>query len=214
MADPDRPTGLVDPAASIALAHEASLNESPLSAPDETARLTGLLLRIGEGDAEAFEAFYDATIPVAMVFARRLVRDSDVDDVLSDAYFDVWQQAAQHEARSGTPLAWLMQLVRRHGLEQLRRAAERESLAELPPPVHELVLEEPCPQDTLSRFQSGQQLQAALATLSAHERWVMALSYYRELSHSQISRHTGLPLGTVKSLILRAQGKLRSVLVR
>jgi RNA polymerase sigma-70 factor (ECF subfamily) len=214
MADPDRPSGLVDPAATIALAHEASLAEPPLTSSEETARLTGLLLRIGEGDSRAFEAFYDATIPVALAFARRLVMESDVDDVLSDAYFDVWQQAARHEALSGAPLAWLMQLVRRHGLAHLQRAAERESLAELPPPVHELVLEEPCPQDALSRFQSGQQLQAALAALSAHERWVMALSYYRELSHSQISRHTGLPLGTVKSLILRAQGKLRSALLR
>lgn len=214
MADPDRPAGLVDPGATIALANEAPVSEPPLSSPDETARLTGLLLRIGEGDSRAFEAFYDATIPVALAFARRLVMESDVDDVLSDAYFDVWQQAAQHEALSGTPLAWLLQLVRRHALHHLQRAAERESLAELPPPVHELVVEEPCPQDTLSRFQSGQQLQAALAALSAHERWVMALSYYRELSHSQISRHTGLRLGTVKSLILRAQGKLRSVLAR
>lgn len=202
MADPDPPAGLVDPAASIALPPEAPASEPLLTTPDEVARLTGLLLRIGEGDASAFEAFYDATIPVALAFARRLVMESDVDDVLSDAYFDVWQQAAQHEALSGTPLAWLMQLVRRHGLLHLQRAAERESLAEIPS-AHELVLEEPCPQDTLSRFQSGQQLQSALAALSAHERWVMALSYYRDLSHSQISRHTGLPLGTVKSLILR-----------
>jgi len=44
------------------------------------------------------------------------------------------------------------------------------------------------------------------------ERWVLALAYFRALSHSEIARTTGLPLGTVKTAILRAQARLRAVL--
>ena len=41
---------------------------------------------------------------------------------------------------------------------------------------------------------------------------MLGLAYYRELSHREVSEQTGLPLGSVKSLILRAQTKLRTLL--
>jgi RNA polymerase sigma-70 factor (ECF subfamily) len=53
---------------------------------------------------------------------------------------------------------------------------------------------------------------AALARLSPNERWVLGLAYYADLSHREICAQTALPLGTVKSLILRAQAKLREQL--
>ena len=43
-------------------------------------------------------------------------------------------------------------------------------------------------------------------------RWVLGLAYFRELTHSEIAHCTGLPLGTVKSHLLRAQTKLRAAL--
>ena len=49
-------------------------------------------------------------------------------------------------------------------------------------------------------------------TLDADARWVLGLAYYRDLSHAAIAQATGLPLGTVKSHIARAQAKLRLAL--
>lgn len=68
------------------------------------------------------------------------------------------------------------------------------------------------PDELMSGMQSGGRLHGALAQLSSNERWVLGLAYYRELSHREICEQTGLPLGTVKSLILRAQAKLREQL--
>ncbi len=56
-------------------------------------------------------------------------------------------------------------------------------------------------------------LQHALAGLAPNERWVLALAYYRDHSHSEIAAITQMPLGTVKSLINRAQQKLRDILL-
>ncbi len=52
----------------------------------------------------------------------------------------------------------------------------------------------------------------ALARLSANERWVLGLAYFRDCTQTEIAALTGLPLGTVKSLVTRAQHKLRETL--
>ena len=52
-------------------------------------------------------------------------------------------------------------------------------------------------------------VQAALAGLEPLPRQLVALAFFRGLSHEEISDHTGLPLGTVKSHIRRALGRLR-----
>ena len=67
----------------------------------------------------------------------------------------------------------------------------------------------PDPSDRLWQLQAGRRLAVALAGLSAQERWLLGLAYFRDASHAAIAETTGLPLGTVKSSILRAQAKLR-----
>src|SRR5437879_2181433 len=64
----------------------------------------------------------------------------------------------------------------------------------------------------LPDLQANTRLHHGVSQLSAQERWVLGLAYYRELSHCEVSVVTGLPLGSVKSLILRAQVKLRALL--
>ena len=39
---------------------------------------------------------------------------------------------------------------------------------------------------------------------------MLGLAYYRDLSHTEIATVTGVALGTVKSIIRRAQEKLRA----
>lgn len=55
-------------------------------------------------------------------------------------------------------------------------------------------------------------LQSALACLDDTERNLILLSAVEQLSHSQIAQVTGLPLGTVKSVVARAKAKLREYL--
>jgi DNA-directed RNA polymerase specialized sigma24 family protein len=45
--------------------------------------------------------------------------------VLIEVYQQVWQQAAQFDARRSTPLAWLLMLARRRALERLRASTNR-----------------------------------------------------------------------------------------
>ena len=175
-------------------------------------QLAQLMQRAATGDAAAFEQFHDATVGYAQGLARRMVPAADLEDVLSDAYFQAWRDAARFDAARGGPVTWLLTLVRSRALDLLRHQRSTAAVECHDPHADDAPADAPGPQDLLSALESGCALHAALAALSAQERWLLGLAYYRELSHAQISSATGLPLGTVKSAILRAQGKLRDTL--
>lgn len=59
---------------------------------------------------------------------------------------------------------------------------------------------------------NGKRIRQALAELPEQQLQLVELAFFTELSHSQIAEETGLPLGTVKSRIRLAFGRLRRLL--
>lgn len=161
------------------------------------------------GDHVAFERFYDATLGYAHAVARRMLRPADLEDLLAEAYFQAWREAPRFDPARGSAVTWLLTLVRSRCLDLLRHRRASPEVEGGDGAGDDRPSPEPGPEQLLDAIESGTRLHAALAGLSAHERWVLALAYWRELSHREISEVTALPLGTVKSLILRAQAKLR-----
>jgi RNA polymerase sigma-70 factor (ECF subfamily) len=68
------------------------------------------------------------------------------------------------------------------------------------------------PHHLLDSARQGRALRAALAMLDAKSRQLVSLAFLRGLTHEEISAQTGLPLGTVKSLIRRSLQQMRQVL--
>lgn len=170
--------------------------------------LVRLLQLSAAGDAPAFEAFYERSVGAAQVLARRFVRDAEVDDVLADSFFQAWREAVRFDPARGSPLGWLLTIVRTRALDQLRRRADANA-ASPADDGHDIEGDDPGPPDLLALAQARTRLHEALLTLSSQERWVLALAYFRDHSHADIAATTQLPLGSVKSLLLRATHKLR-----
>jgi RNA polymerase sigma-70 factor, ECF subfamily len=203
--------GTPPPAGGVAT-HAATDAEGATAARAERdATLAQLLADAAGGNARAFEAFYDATVGYAQALARRMVKPRDLEDLLSDAFFQAWREAAHFDSARGSAVTWLLTIVRSRALDLLRRQRASPEV-EAPEDPPEVAGDLPGPDELLCGTQTESRLHAALAELSHNERWVLGLAYYRELSHRQICDQTGLPLGTVKSLILRAQTKLRDQL--
>lgn len=192
-------------AAALAMAAQAA-QTAQRAARDE--QLAGLLERAAKGDQQAFAQFYDATAGYAQALARRMASAADLEDVLADAYLQVWRKAGSFDAARGSAVTWLLLIVRSRALDLLRKPRE-EQLDEDAPDVP---ADDAGPPDLLETTQGSAALHAALAQLGAKERWALSLAYYRDMSHAQIAAHTGMPLGTVKSLINRAQEKLRTLM--
>jgi RNA polymerase sigma-70 factor (ECF subfamily) len=175
--------------------------------------LAALLRQAAGGNASAFESFYDQTLGYAQALARRMLRGSgELEDVLASAYFQVWREIGRFDAERGSAVTWLLTIVRSRALDVLRRARAGVQL-ESGDEADETPSDMPGPDELLQSLEAGARLRDVVADLNVQERWVLGLAYFREMSHGEIATVTGLPLGTVKSLILRSQAKLREMLV-
>jgi RNA polymerase sigma-70 factor, ECF subfamily len=191
-----------------------ALSNTEIEQAQQQAALAALLQASARGDAKAFEQFYQRSARSSSALVRRIVGNSLCDDVLADAYFQAWREAARFDATRGSALAWLLSIARSRALDRLRfeklRHADSSGLAVTA--SEQVQSNAPGPDALLEHLQQNSRLHTAMAQLSASERWVLGLAYYKDLSHSEIAQQTELPLGTVKSHLHRAQQKLRQAL--
>lgn len=156
---------------------------------------------------EALARFYDATVSRVYGLALRVTARSDAaEEVTADVYMQVWNQAARFDQGRGSVLAWLLTICRSRAIDCLRRADEAESWAE-PPEVAGSAADDP--QDLLIAVERGRALASALEGLTALQRQLVSLAFFRGLTHEEIADHARLPLGTVKTHIRKALACLR-----
>ena len=170
------------------------------------------IARMACGDETGMGLLYDGTLAHVHGLALRVTRDEDAaEDVVADTYLQAWQQAGRYDGERGTPLAWLLNMTRSRALDFLRRrgtvmAADETLAAER----LEQAMSDDDPLALVMALQREQHLRAAIAGLSPVAQRLLGLAFFRGLSHGEIAELTGLPLGTVKSHLRRAQDSLRT----
>jgi DNA-directed RNA polymerase specialized sigma24 family protein len=74
----------------------------------------GALLSLArQGDAEAFDAFYQVSADWALLLARRTVDEAQAEEFMARLYLAAWAEAASFDADSVAATAWLTQLAQR-----------------------------------------------------------------------------------------------------
>lgn len=176
---------------------------------DDT-QLAELIQRIVERDQRALEALYDATSSRVHGLVLRITQQSALaEEVVEETYWQVWRQAPRFEAARGRPITWLLAMARSRAIDALRRD-QRFAHDELPEDDSAGAAgTAPPPQDLLDATRASGRLHAALAGLDARARQLVALAFFRGLTHEEIAEQQRLPLGTVKSLIRRSLQQLR-----
>jgi RNA polymerase sigma-70 factor (ECF subfamily) len=186
---------------------------------DRNARLAHLLSRVALSDQAAFGDLYGETSAHLYGAALRILRNAAAaEEIVQEAYVNVWHHAGSYEVAKSQPLTWLTTIVRNRCLDQLRR---REIAAEsLTPDDEDDAPERDLPADTMTPAEmlvAGAEAAAVrdcVDALDAGPKQAIALAYYRGLSHAELAAHLREPLGTVKSWVRRALGRLRDCLDR
>ena len=140
---------------------------------------------------------------------RDLGRVREAEEVTEDAFWQIWRQAPRFDARRGRVVAWMLTIARSRALDALRRADHAEALDE------ESLADQQTdsdPHDLLAAVQRQHRLHSALRRLDPLPRQLLALAFFRGLSHEEIASQMSLPLGTVKSHIRRSLLHLRELL--
>lgn len=167
--------------------------------------------QVVERDEDALASLYDAMAGRLYGLALRITRNvQTAEEVVEDTFWQIWRQAPRFDPGRGSATGWMLNMTRSRALDALRRIDPAEcdgEAGELEPDLAE------GPEDLFAASETGQQLGSALAGLEPLPRQLVALAFFRGLSHEEIAVHTGLPLGTVKSHIRRALGRLREILL-
>ncbi len=164
-------------------------------------------------DERALGALYDATFTRVFGLVRRIVRNTALaEEVVEDAYFQVWRQAVRFDPARGKALTWLLAMARSRAIDALRRETRfaHDTLDDDSHP--EPVCTQPAHDELLDLARHSADVHQALMLLGAQPRQLVSMSFFRGLSHEEIAEQMGLPLGTVKSQIRRALLALRDAL--
>jgi RNA polymerase sigma-70 factor (ECF subfamily) len=171
-----------------------------------------LLARIGTGDREALRELYACyKAPLFSLALRLLGNAGESEELLQDTFVKIWRHAAAYDARKARPFTWAVTILRRGGIDALRRR-RRQVVTEPLRTEAESGAAEEAARATAEAHEDADRLRGALAALPADSRRALELALFSELTQSEIARRLRQPVGTVKSWIRRGLLDLRSTL--
>ncbi len=177
-----------------------------------------LVQRMQAGDERALAELYDRHGATAYALATAIVREAaDAEEVVADAFGQVWRTAGQFDPGRGSVVAWLATITRTRALDLVRargrraRALDRAARGNPEGIATPLAPVEGADRGA-ERAEARVLVARALATLPEPQRIVLELGYFGGLTQSQIASELGEPLGTVKTRMRAALEKLRAVL--
>jgi RNA polymerase sigma factor (sigma-70 family) len=201
------------PATRLVVAALAPLNAGM---PEETGGkdvdlLAELLSAVAERqDRLAFARLFGHFAPRIKAYVRRLgVAEERAEDLVQEVMLTVWRRAGLYDRRQASVGTWVFTIARNKRIDEVRR----ERRPEVDPEDPALLRAADVPADqTVLRAQSERRLQAAVSGLPDEQAAVLRMSFFEDKPHSIIAGELDLPLGTVKSRLRLALGKLRDAL--
>jgi len=173
--------------------------------------LSDCILRIAaDQDRAAFERLFRHFAPrLKSYFIKRGGDPAAAEEITQETMVALWKNAAQFDPAKASAATWIFTIARNLGIDRLRRA-RRPSFDPNDPAF--LPDEDEPPDRRLERAEAERRLSEVMNELSSNEKSVLMLSFYENQSHGEIAATLGLPVGTVKSRIRLAFGKLRAAL--
>lgn len=171
-----------------------------------------ILRQIAERDPRGVELLYDRYGGVAFALAYRLLGErGSAEDVVQEAFLNVWRQGATYDTRRGTVRTWLLTIVHHRAIDQMRSVRSKAGADT----IIDDALPLPAKEDTWTEVVQSlehERIRLAMATLPPEQRQVVDLAYYGGFTHTEIAQRVGIPLGTVKGRMRLALDKLRDLL--
>jgi len=161
-------------------------------------------------DRTAFEQLFEYFAPRVKAYLKRLGMDEpSADEMAQEVMLTVWRKAHLFDRRKAKASTWIFTVARNLRIDRIRR--ERRPSIDPEDPV--IAGEPPSTgEEALDIVQIGERVRAALAQLPAEQARVIEMSFFEEKPHSAIAAELNMPLGTVKSRLRLAFGRIRSAL--
>jgi RNA polymerase sigma-70 factor (ECF subfamily) len=166
---------------------------------------TEAIRRVLQGETSCFRVLVERYQAPLFCFLRNLVGDvADCEDLAQETFLAAFRNLALYRPDAAKFSTWLFTIARNKCLNWLEKRRPL-GLSQLPEQADRRT-----PETALAESEFFKQLDAALAALPFEQKTAFILAEIQELSYEEIGRIEGIDIGTVKSRIARARGKLRA----
>jgi RNA polymerase sigma-70 factor (ECF subfamily) len=178
-----------------------------------------LMLRVKQGDRDAFEALVEKyKHPVMNLVYRTLPDATEAEDLAQHVFLQVWKSAHRYQV-SAKFSTWVFTIARNLSLNEIRRRSRHpaESLDQTSPdddqPLRQIEDRKSfSAPDALLQGELEGKIDQALGDLPEKQRTALLLCREDELSYEEIAEVLGCSVSATKSLIHRARETLKQVL--
>ena len=141
-------------------------------------------------------------------FVLRLVAEAALaEDIVSEVFLALWQQAGSFKAKSQVS-TWILAIARYKALSA-RRSRSEEPLDDKATAIADPAKDAEAIVDQQDR---GTVVRRCLSQLSSVQREVLDLVYYHEKSVDEVAHILGAPVGTVKTRMFNARKRMERLL--
>ena len=159
------------------------------------------------GDHDAFAEFYDRwSGRLLALIVQILVDRAQGEEVLQEVFLEIWRTAPAFSPSRGSARAWAVTMARRRAVDRVRSSqAARDREEQWRDYMPDVDLTVQAVEDSLA----GEDVRRALDAVGEPQRSTLVMAYFTGLTHTEIARRTGVPLGTVKTRIRNGIARLR-----
>jgi RNA polymerase sigma-70 factor (ECF subfamily) len=172
-----------------------------------------LLARAREGDASAFQLLLGPVIPSLRRLAFAFTGNWDeADDLAQETLVKAFRGLDSFSARSALS-TWIYAVGRSvcRDWYRSRSARQRRDTQQLRESLPAAALQQ---EETLVELERSHELWESVQSLEPEFRTTLVLCDVEGLSYAEVADILGVPVGTVRSRLSRARGRLRKLLVR
>ena len=177
--------------------------------------LIDLLARCALRDQKALEQLYKKTAAYLNGVALRIVGTPDSsNEVLQEAFVQIWDNAATFAPAKANPLTWMCSIVRYRAIDKLRQEKRHRNR----PPADEeidILLNTPGGEQqeaAQQRFRLNEYIQQCLEGMNDNFKQSVELAYLHGYSREELAETLGANVNTVKSWLRRGAANLKSCL--
>ncbi len=162
-------------------------------------RLEDLLVKVGHGDQNAYEAVYKRVSGPVYGLVLRVLRDpAQSQEVAQEALLQVWREATRYDESQGSGTAWVMTIAHRRAVDRVRseesasRRNDRLATRDVETSFDSVA------EDVELRLER-EAVRKCLESLTELQRQAVDLAYYGGRTYREVAEQLDTPLGTVKT---------------
>lgn len=142
-----------------------------------------------------------------------IASEPDCQEILNDVLLTVWSNATSYAGRSSVR-TWVLGITHHKAMDYLRKHQRNNRLNEMYGEELQTADHEISAESAIEALDSARLVRDSLQMLSQNHREVLHLAYYEDLSCSEIAQILECPSGTVKTRLMHAKEKMKSLLTR